>query len=144
MPRKKNPGPPSDDRNPESDDGRFHDLAGAIRDLISIPGVEDIGQPVMLISPGDLPMDLLALVERLRGGFIEVDEEMLLITLPESSVLGRGPETNPVVARIREALLILCRYAAAKGVSPEVMRTLLEARASELHETDLPSGEARK
>lgn len=118
---------------------RFEDLAGAIRELLSIPGVEDIGQPVTLISPGDLPMDMLAFVERLRGGFIEVDEEMLLITIPESSVRGRRPVTDPTVERIRDALIILCRYATTKGLAPFTLRTLLEALArDQLPDQDPP------
>jgi hypothetical protein len=64
---------------------RFVDeLAGALRALLTIQGVEGIGQPVTLLTPGVLPPDLLGFVEQLRAGPIELDEEMILITIPAS------------------------------------------------------------
>ena len=41
------------------------EIGEAIRSLITIEGVEGIGKPVTVISPGDLPPEFLGFVERL-------------------------------------------------------------------------------
>jgi hypothetical protein len=61
-----------------------NELAEMVHSLLTVEGVEGIGQPVTLITPGDLPPDILCLLERLCGGAIDIDEEMFLITLARS------------------------------------------------------------
>jgi hypothetical protein len=100
------------------------ELTGALRALLTIPGVEGVGQPVTLISPADLPPDVLGFVERLRGGPIEIDEEMLLITLAGSH--GRRRKREPVVERLRQALILLSRYATDKGAFAGDVLALLD------------------
>jgi hypothetical protein len=105
-------------------------LAEAIRTLLSIEGVEGIGQPVTLISPGDLPLDFLGFVDRLRGGSIELDEEILVITLVRQ---GRGRKRkNPVFEQLRQTLDILTRYATDKSVSTNDVLALLEEAKQKL------------
>jgi hypothetical protein len=99
-------------------------LVGAIQSLLTIQGVEGIGQPVALLSPADLPPDVLGFVERLRGGCIEGDEEMLLITLAGSRRRRRGRKS--VLERLREALMLLCRYAMDQGVTAGDLMALLD------------------
>ncbi|MFI5457754.1 MAG: hypothetical protein ACHRXM_20115 [Isosphaerales bacterium] len=50
------------------------EISEAIRSLLTIEGVEGIGKPVTVISPGDLPPELPGFVERCRAGAIELDE----------------------------------------------------------------------
>ncbi len=104
-------------------DHSVDELAGALRDLMMIEGVEGIGQPVTVISPGDLAPEFLGFVERLRAGAIELDEEMILITI---SSQGRGRNQRPILERLRQALFVLCRYAADNGVSTEDVGVLLD------------------
>ncbi|MCI0456878.1 MAG: hypothetical protein L0Z62_07865, partial [Gemmataceae bacterium] len=98
--------------------------AGAIKALLTIEGVEGIGQPVTVLTLGDLPPEFLGFVERLRGGGIEVDEEMVVITLANSQRRRRTKE--PARERFRQALLLLCRYATEKGVPAAAVATLLD------------------
>jgi hypothetical protein len=100
------------------------DLAGMIRSLLTIEGVDGIGQPVTLLSPADLPMEFLGFVERLRGGCIEPDEEMLLITL--SGNRSRPRKNDGVLERLREALMVLANYAIDKGVPADAVSALLD------------------
>jgi hypothetical protein len=65
-----NMGPDGNNQEPLADD-----LLRALRGILSIPGVEGIGQPVTVISPSDLPPDFLGLVERLRAGAVEEDND---------------------------------------------------------------------
>jgi hypothetical protein len=125
------PDPSSVERQPAQpaavrDDDRLDrfvdELAGAFRALLTIEGVEGIGQPVTVISPGDLPPEFLGFVERLRAGAIELDEETILITIPASR--GRRRKTHPVRERLRQSLHFLCRYATDKGVSVEDLGAL--------------------
>ena len=101
------------------------ELAAAFKALFTIEGVEGVGQPVTVIDAGDLPPDFLGFVERLRGGATEVDEEMLLITIAASQVRRRKRE--PALERLRQALVILCRYATDKGVSAGDVAVVLDA-----------------
>ena len=84
-----------------ANDPALAELIGAIRDLLTIEGVEGIGQPVMLLSLADLPSDVLGVVERLKGGCIEVGEEMLIVTLSRSS--GRGGKRRFCVVSARRS-----------------------------------------
>ena len=102
--------PDGTDRDPLTDD-----LLRALRGFFSIPGVEGIGQPVTVISPSDLPTDLLGLVERLRAGAVEIDEEMILMTIPTPR--GRRRGRHPVADRLRRSFLLLCHHA-WKAASP--------------------------
>jgi hypothetical protein len=99
-------------------------LTAAIRSLFTIEGVEGIGEPVTVLSPTDLPPDVLGFVERLRAGPIELDDEMLFITL--AGLRGRPRRGEPVVERLREALLLLCRYATDNGVAAGDVWALLD------------------
>jgi len=103
------------------------ELAAVFEALFTIEGVEGVGQPVTVIDAGDLRPDFLGFIERLRGGAIEVDEEMLLITIAASQVRRRKRES--ALERLRQALGILCRYAADKGIpAGEVAVVLDEAK----------------
>jgi hypothetical protein len=95
-----------------------------IRSLLTIEGVDGIGKPVTVISPGDLPLEFLGFVERLRASTIELDEEMILITIRAGG--GRRWKNNPIPERVRRALLTLCRYATDSGVSAEEVIGLLD------------------
>ena len=92
-------------------------LTEAILALMTIEGIEGVGQPVMLISPADLPLDFLGLIERLRGGTIEVDDEMLLITLASGRKQRRARRSAK--QRLREALMLLGCHAIDHGVVPD-------------------------
>lgn len=70
-------------------------------------------------------MDLLGFMERLRGGWIENDDEMLLLTLREPST--RRQKQDALAHRLRLAFAILCEYGAAQGVSPEALESLFQA-----------------
>lgn len=104
-------------------------LAGEIESLLALEGVEGIGLPVTLLSPADLPPDLLGFVERLRGGAIELDEEMLLIILTGSRSRSRN---DTVLKRLQQALLVLGRYAMEKGVPTDDILTLLDKTKRQL------------
>jgi hypothetical protein len=99
------------------------ELGEAIRSLLTIQGVEGIGQPVTVLMPDDLPPDLLGFVERLRMGPIEIDEEMILITIPPRR---QRRKELPAVDRLRQSLLLLGQYALDQGVSAEDVRKLLD------------------
>jgi hypothetical protein len=114
-------------------------LTEAIRALLTIEGVEGVGQPVMLLSLADLPPDFLGFVERLRGGCIEDDEEMLVITLAGSTRPHRGKET--VLARLRQAVTLLSRHARDKGATPgDVIALLDEVKRGLSWRTRKPKG----
>jgi hypothetical protein len=100
------------------------DLLRALRGILSIPGVEGIGQPVTVLSPSDLPPDFLGLVERLRAGAVEEDEEMILVTIPTSR--GRRRGQHPVADRLRRSFLLLCRHALESGVPAGDVIALLD------------------
>jgi hypothetical protein len=100
------------------------DLLRAIREVVTIPGVDGIGQPVTVLSPYDLPPDLLGFVERLRAGAVEEDEEMLLVTIPAPRVGGRGE--HPTADRLRQALSLLCLHALDCGVPTGDVMALLD------------------
>jgi hypothetical protein len=106
------------------------DLAGMIHSLLSVEGVEGIGKPIILISPSDLPLDVLCLVERLRGGAIESDEEMILITLAGSR--GRR-RCDPILKRLEQVILLLGRDAIDKGVTVGDVVALLDTVKSQLN-----------
>jgi hypothetical protein len=108
----------------ENDTASLAGLAEAIRALLTIEGVEGVGQPVTLLSLADLPPDILGFVERLRGGCIEDDEEMLVITLAGFIRSHRGKET--VLARLRQAVTLLSRHATGKGATPGEVIALLD------------------
>jgi uncharacterized protein (UPF0371 family) len=93
------------------------ELTSAIGALLTIEGVEGIGQPITVINPGDLRPDLLGVIERLRGGPIRLNEEMLLITFAVSQAQRR--KRNLALDRLSRSLLLLCRYAMKQGVSTE-------------------------
>ena len=103
-------------------DAALAELTGAIRALLTIEGVQGIGEPVTLLSLPDLPPDILGVIERLQGGGIEVGEEMLIVTLSRSS--GRGKKA--VLRRLREALILLGRHARNNGATCEDVVTLLD------------------
>jgi hypothetical protein len=105
---------------------------------MTIEGVTGIGEPVAVISPGDLPPDFLGFVERLRAGAIELHEEMILITI--RAPRSRRRKKNPVLERVRQALLVLCRHATDNGVSAEDVRVLLDEVRRRL---GTPSSESR-
>jgi hypothetical protein len=115
-------------RSPMSDDtdrqGSFKEINEAIRSRLTIEGVEGIGEPITVISPEDLPPEFLGFVERLRAGAIELDEEMIVITIRAGR--GRRRKKNPILERVRRALLALCRHATDKGVSAEEVSGLLD------------------
>jgi hypothetical protein len=90
-------------------------LTSAIGALLTIEGVEGVGQPVTVINPGDLRPDLLGFIERLRGGHIKLNEEMLLITFTVSQAQRR--KRNPALDRLSRSLQLLCRYAMKQGAS---------------------------
>ena len=134
-------GPHWTDQDPLGDD-----LVRALREFFSIPGVEGIGQPVTVISPSDLPPDLLGLVERLKAGAVEVDEEMILLTIPTPR--GRHRGRHPVAHRLRRSFLLPCQHALKSGVPAGDVIALLDgakravvARASS---RDVWSGEDAK
>jgi hypothetical protein len=129
------PGPPPDLKEPagreQRGDNAFRglskELGEAIRALLTIEGVEGIGKPVTLISPADLPPDFLGFVERLRAGPIELDEEMLLITLAGSG--KRGRRRKPANERVRQALVVLGRFALDQDMTTsDVMALFDEAK----------------
>ena len=105
-------------------DRLFEEIREAIQSLLTIEGVEGIGEPVTVISPGDLPPEFLGFVERLRAGASELDEEMIVITIRAGQ--GRRWKKNPILDRVRRALLALCRHARDKGVSAEAVCGLLD------------------
>jgi hypothetical protein len=114
--------------SPMSDDTArdrlFEEIGEAIRSLLTIEGVEGVGKPVTVISPGDWPPEFLGFVERLRAGAIELDEEMIVITIRAGR--GRRWKKSPVLERVRRALLALCRHATDNGVSAEEVSGLLD------------------
>jgi hypothetical protein len=114
--------------SPMSDDTErnrlLEEISEAIRCLVTIEGVEGIGEPVTVISPGDLSLEFLGFVERLRAGATEHDEEMIVITIRAGQ--GRGWKKNPILERVRRALLALCRHATGNGVSAEEVSGLLD------------------
>jgi hypothetical protein len=100
-------------------------VSGALRALFTIEGVEGIGQDVTVITPADLPPHLLGFVELLKAGPVgHDDEEMVVLTLTPSR--GRRRTERPVLERVRQSLLLLCRYAEDKGVSAEEVGALLD------------------
>jgi hypothetical protein len=105
-------------------DRLFEEISEAIRSLLTIEGVEGIGKPVTVISPGDLPPEFLGFVERLRAGAIELDEEMVVITIRAGR--GRRWKKNPILERVRRTVLALCLHATEGGVSAEEMSGLLD------------------
>lgn len=116
---------PSEETPDEADPAPLTDeLLRALRELFTIPGVEGVGQPVTIISPADLPIDFLGFVERLRADAIEVDEEMVLLTIP--AVRGRRRDGHPTTRRLRESLRLLCRHALDSGVPSGDVMTLLD------------------
>ena len=92
-----------------------NELAGIIQSLLTVEGVEGIGQPVTLITPSDLPPDFLCLIERLCGGAIENDEEMILITL--ANLRRRRQHSDPILERLRQAILLLGLHAMDNGAT---------------------------
>ena len=84
----------------------------------------------MLLSLADLPPDILGFVERLRGGCIEDDEEMLVITLAHSPRPHRRKEA--VLARLRQAVILLGRHAKDKGATAGEVMAVLDQVKSEL------------
>lgn len=117
--------PPTTDPDGTDQDPLADDLLRALRGFLSIPGVEGIGRPVTVLSPSDLPPDFLGLVERLRAGAVEADEEMILLTIP--TPLGRRRGKHPVADRLRRSLLLLCRHALESGVPAGDLIALLDA-----------------
>jgi hypothetical protein len=113
--------------NAVSDDhageGLADELCDAIRSLLTIQGVEGIGQPVTVLTPDDLPPDLLGFIERLRGGPIELDEEMILLNLPPRR---QRCKELPAADRLRRALLLLGQYALDQGVCAEALSKLFD------------------
>jgi hypothetical protein len=71
-----------------------------------------------------LPLEFLGFVERLRAGAIELDEEMIVITIRAGR--GRRWKKNSILERDRRVLLTLCRDATASGVSAEEVSGLLD------------------
>jgi hypothetical protein len=100
------------------------ELTSAISALLTIEGVEGVGQPVTVINPGDLQPDLLGVIERLRGGPIKLNEEMLLITFAVSQAQRR--KGNPALNRLRSSLLLISRYAMKQGISTEDVLALFD------------------
>jgi hypothetical protein len=100
------------------------ELTSAISALLTIEGVEGVGQPVTVINPGDLQPDLLGVIERLRGGPIKLNEEMLLITFAVSQAQRR--KGNPALDRLRSSLLLISRYAMKQGISTEDVLALFD------------------
>jgi len=94
--------PPTTDPDGTDQDPLADDLLRALRGILSITGAEGIGQPVTVLSPSDLPPDFPSFVERLRAGAVEVDEEMILLTIPTPR--GRRREQHPVADRLRRSL----------------------------------------
>ena len=86
--------------------------------------MEGIGRPVTVLSPSDLPPDFLGLVERLRAGAVELDEEMILLTIPTPR--GRRRWRHPVADRIRRSFLLLCHHALESGVPAGDVIALLD------------------
>jgi hypothetical protein len=111
-------GPHGTDQDPLGDG-----LVRSLRGFFSIPGVEGIGQPVTVLSPSDLPPDFLGFVERLRAGAVEVDEKMILLTVPTSRRRRRGQ--HPVSDQLRRSFL-LCHYALKSGVPTGDLIALLD------------------
>jgi hypothetical protein len=108
-----------------TDQGLLPDeLLQVLRGLLTIPGVEGIGQPVTVLSPFDLPPDFLGFVERLRAGAVEEDKEMVLLTIPTSR--GRSRGKHPVTNRLRRSFLLLCRHALQSGVPAVDVMALLD------------------
>ena len=111
----------------DAGDQDMEQLTEAIRALVTIEGVEGVGQPVTLIFPADLPFDFLGFVERLRGGAVEVDDEMLLITL----AAGKRPRRarRSAKQRLRETLMLLGRHAVDNNIAmSEVLALFDETR----------------
>jgi len=117
--------PPTTDPHGTDQDPLADDLVRALQGILSIPGVEGIGRPVTVLSPSDLPPDFLGLVERLRAGAVEVDEEMILLTIPTSR--GRRRGRHPVADRLRRSFLLLCRHAPESGLPAGDLIALLDA-----------------
>jgi hypothetical protein len=95
-----------------------------ITTFLTIEGVEGIGRPVTIISPADVPMSILAFIERLRGGASEFDDEMLLITV--STPKKRRQRRARARERVRQALPLLCQHASEEGVSADGLAGLLD------------------
>jgi hypothetical protein len=100
------------------------ELTSAIGALLTIEGVEGVGQPVTVINPGDLRLDFLGFIERLRGGHIKLNEEMLLITFTVSQAKRR--KRNPALDRLRSSLLLISSYAMKQGISTEDVLALFD------------------
>ncbi len=64
------------------------------------------------------------LATQLRVDAIEFHEEMIVITIRASR--GRRWKKNPILERVRRALLTFCRYAADSGFSAEEVSELLD------------------
>ena len=107
-----------------------NELTGMIHSLLTVEGVEGIGEPVTLITPGDLPPDFLCLIERLCGGAIENDEEMILITLANSR--RDRQHSDPILERLQQAILLLGRHVIDKGVAVGDVVALLDAVKDQL------------
>jgi hypothetical protein len=112
-------GPDETDQDPLTDD-----LIRALRGFFSIPGVEGIGRPVTVLSPYNLPPDLLGLVQRPRSGAVEVDEEMILPAIPTPRGQRRG--RHPVADRLRRSFHLLCRHSWESEVPAGVVMALLD------------------
>jgi hypothetical protein len=147
--------PPSESGKPAaptkpSDDplrGLSQELTKVIAALLTVEGVEGIGQPLTILTPWDLPADFLGFVERLRGGAIERDEDMLLITLPSPRGRRRKRKPGSATARqalehLRKALLVLLRYATDRGVSADDVAAVLDEAKRQLRSKKRkPNGE---
>lgn len=115
------------------------ELAAAVQALLTIEGVEGIGQPVTVIHPGDLRPQFLGFIERLAGGAIEPNDEMLLVTL--AALRRRRRRGEAALERIRQAVSVLCRYAQEKGASAADVAAVLDEAKCKLSP---PAGRRKK
>ena len=138
--------PPNTDPDGTDRDPLAADLLRALRGFFPIPGAEGIGQPVTVLSPSGLPPDLLGLVERLRAGAVEVEEEMILLTIPTPR--GRRRGRHPVAHRLRRSFLLHCQHALESGVPAGDVIALLDGATRAVvargASRDGPSGEDDK
>lgn len=120
--------------------GLVDELAGSLKALLAIEGVEGVGQPVTVLSPGDLPPHLLGFVELLRAGAVEDDEEMVILTI---AMPRRRRKEHHTLERVRQALLLLCRYAQGKGTPIEEIEAVLDEARRGLRSRTGPRGRGR-
>lgn len=133
MARKPSKQPKRKEHSIPREDKVLETIADALAKLMTIPGVEGVGEPVTVIIPDDLPPDFMGFIERLAGGYIESNQECLLISIPGQTDQIGNQGTQCVANRIKKAMLVLCQFGLEKGVETKEVKKII-------HETEKALG----